>query len=812
MPRSRRILLWAVLGSLISVSRVHSQFREEPSPAYREWLTQVEPLMTEAERRAFESLYRDYQREEFIRRFWQERKGFRDTWGRRREMAIELFSDLAGDRARTLLLIGPPERIMADLCPELARPMETWYYPPGGDFAEGFYLIFVPKTEGSSSSVHWSAGNGVASLFRPGTLETTELDTLLAQLYRRCSHGREMAEAVALAVTWNDLQEERWLFPPQPADWTADIDDWTTTPAAGSLTLMGDLNVVFPGRHEEKTVTQLELNLPVEAASPTTEGTVSFQLQLTGELLRQDRLYDRFRYRFEMPVAAVTEGIIPLVLQRYLLPGAYLLMLRLEDLNSGRSYHSEKPIDVPPPHRATSLTRTSLAEANAVLTATDSWIKIEPLTDQLLTGKIRIRAETRGEAIAKVTFVLNGRPVMSKTRPPFGVEIDLGKAPRLHTLEAVAYDAAGSELTRDLVPVNAGPHRFGVRLLEPRAHQAYVQSLRAAAEVDLPAGEALERVEFYLNEDRLASLFQPPFVQPIQLPQHQRITYVRAVAYLEDGTVTEDLVFINAPQAMGHLNINMVELYTTVSDKKGRPVEGLQKEAFVVREEGELHTIQRFERVQDLTIHTGVVVDASTSMREELEEAIDSAVAFFERVIRPRDRAAAVIFNDAPVLSVPFTNEIDLLRGGLEGVESEGETALYDTLVFTLHYFSGIRGKRALILLSDGEDSRSRFSFAEALEFAQRSGVAIYTIALGLDRRHIDSRNVLTRLANETGGRFFSISSARELDTIYDAIEQELRSQYLLVYQSSHVEGGDFRHVEVEVAGLKTRTIPGYYP
>jgi len=310
----------------------------------------------------------------------------------------------------------------------------------------------------------------------------------------------------------------------------------------------------------------------------------------------------------------------------------------------------------------------------------------------------------------------------------------------------------------------------------------------------------------------LASLFQPPFAQPILLPQNQRITYVRAVAFLEDGNATEDLVFINAPRDMGHLNINMVELYTTVSDKKGRPVEGLTREDFVVREEGQPHDIRRFELVQDLSIHAGVVIDASTSMREELDQAIDSALSFFETVIQPKDRAAAVIFNDEPTLRVPFTNDIDVLTAGLEKVRSEGETALYDTLAFTIHYFSGIRGKRALILLSDGEDSRSRFSLTETLEFAQRSGVAIYSIALGLDLRRIDNRNVMMRLANETGGRFFSIASAKELDETYAAIEQELRSQYLLVYQSRHEEGGDFRRVEVDVDGLKVRTIPGYYP
>ena len=147
-------------------------------------------------------------------------------------------------------------------------------------------------------------------------------------------------------------------------------------------------------------------------------------------------------------------------------------------------------------------------------------------------------------------------------------------------------------------------------------------------------------------------------------------------------------------------------------------------------------------------------------------------------------------------------------------MESEGETALYDTLAHALHYFAGIRGKRALILLSDGEDSSSQYTFAEVLEFAQRSGVAVYTIALGLDRRHLEPRGVLQRLARETGGRFFAIASAQELSGIYTRIERELRSQYLLAYQSSHEKGGEFRRVEVEVnaQGLKAKTIPGYYP
>ena len=807
-----RIPFLTILIALVAVSVCRSQIRDEPTREHVAWLDEVDPLITTAEAQAFSGLARHYQRDAFIRRFWQERNGFRSEWKRRRELAAELFEDLDGDRARTLLLLGAPEMMMTDLCPELARSVEAWYYGRSAAFEDGFYLFFVPGPDEGSESVHWLAEDGVESLFRPEALAATNLHSLLPQLYRRCGHGREMSIAVSNAVDWVELQEQRQLFPPVPDDWVREFADRLTDPAIELPPLQAELQVTFPGRVQEKTVVQVELDLPVDVATPTDGDNPELHLQMDGELLRQNHLYDQFRYRFDLPLAAIADDATPVVFQRYLLPGEYQLILRLEDRHSGRNYRTEGLIHVPNPERSTPTPHNPLAEANAVLTAADSWVKIEPLTEELLTGKVRVQAQVRGEAVVRVTFVLNGKPVMSKTRPPFGMEIDLGRSPRLHTLEAVAYDAAGRELARDLVPINAGPHRFDIRLLEPRSGQAYVQSLRAAAEVDLPAGETIERVDFYLNETRLASLYQPPFAQPILLPQNRRITYVRAVAYLEDGNATEDLVFINAPRDMGHLNINMVELYTTVTDKKGRPVAGLAREAFSVREEGQPQELRRFELVQDLSIHAGVVLDASTSMQEELEDAIDSAVGFFARVIEPKDRAAAVVFNDEPILMASFTNDIEALSAGLDEVESEGETALYDTLVFTLHYFSGIRGKRALILLSDGEDSSSRFPFDETLEFAQRSGVAIYTIALGLDRRRIDTRNVLTRLAGGTGGRFFSISSTTELAAIYEVIEQELRSQYLLVYQSSHEEGGDFRRVAVEVEGLKARTIPGYYP
>jgi Ca-activated chloride channel homolog len=133
-------------------------------------------------------------------------------------------------------------------------------------------------------------------------------------------------------------------------------------------------------------------------------------------------------------------------------------------------------------------------------------------------------------------------------------------------------------------------------------------------------------------------------------------------------------------------------------------------------------------------------------------------------------------------------------------------------VVTSLYYFRGVRGQRALVLLSDGDDTASHTPYRNALEYARRSGVAIYAIGLGVSPLSADIRTKLTRLSNETGGRAFFIEKAGQLVGVYAEIEKELRSRYYLAYTPGG--GGEgFRAVEVRVRnGLKARTIRGYYP
>jgi VWFA-related protein len=325
----------------------------------------------------------------------------------------------------------------------------------------------------------------------------------------------------------------------------------------------------------------------------------------------------------------------------------------------------------------------------------------------------------------------------------------------------------------------------------------------------------VERLELYVDEDLVATLFQPPWEQPILLRDPGELAYVRAVAYLPDGNSSEDLVFINAPPGLERIDVQMVELYVSVGDRNGRPVQGLTAADFRVAEDGVPQEIRRFERVDDLPFYATVLLDVSASMVEELEETQAAALSFFQHAITPRDRASLITFNDRPFLAQKFTNELLSLGGSLAGLKAERGTALYDSIVFSLFYNNGIKGQRALLVLSDGEDESSKFTFDQTLDFVRRAGVTTYGIGLGLGRGEVDVRRKLTKLAEETGGDSFFVDTAAELTAIYQQIVEELRSQYLIAYQSTNPKAdGKFREVELEVRepGLEAETIRGYYP
>jgi Ca-activated chloride channel homolog len=807
---------------------------QEPLPArFQAFLEEVAPLLAPAEREAFLALTADYQRDAFVRAFWRARDPYpetprnelAETWAERIALARERFGGLGDERARLLLINGAPQTVVQTSCAELLRPLEIWFFARTERLRESFALVFVsPGGARSGPYQLWYPSQGFAPLLSFGGGRLEEAARLFEEIGERCARGSEIVDGLSAAVDWGRLEERGAGLPKPNPEWLAAFRAGGTELPAGATTFDARLEVGFPARVQSRTVVQVLLEV-----EPTAEAAAAGRhFALDGELLRDDELFESFRYRFYLREADRVAGRWPLVFERHLRPGAYRLVLRVEEIET-RSFHRQEAVlnvpatpepriaaaDAAPPAAGPAATAEALAEAVADLPAEDVSITLLALPNKLLTGKVRVEATTGGTGVAKVRFELDGKAVLTKAAAPYSAEVDLGSSPRLRRLRAVALDLAGQELAADEAVLNGGPHRFAIRLLAPTAGRRYERSVPVRAEVQVPEGEQLERVEVYLNEDLAATLYQAPFAHPLLLPQPGVTGFVRAVAVLGNGSRAEDAAVFNAEASALAVDVRFVELFTSVVDRRGRPVEGLTAERFRVVEDKVPQTIRRFELVRDLPIHTVLLVDTSTSMTSQLPDALEAARRFLSTVLSPRDRGAVITFSDRPNLVARFTPDPERLAGALGGVRAEGETALYDALVYALFYTSGVPGKRALIVLSDGEDVTSKYRFEDVIEYARRTGVAIYTLGLRLPTRAAELRLKLSRLASETGGLSFFLESVGELERVYKAIETELRSQYLLAYQSTQAtDDGRFREVEVTLTepGLEAKTVKGYYP
>jgi Ca-activated chloride channel family protein len=209
-----------------------------------------------------------------------------------------------------------------------------------------------------------------------------------------------------------------------------------------------------------------------------------------------------------------------------------------------------------------------------------------------------------------------------------------------------------------------------------------------------------------------------------------------------------------------------------------------------------------------------MAVDTSGSMEARMATARDTGAAFFQNVMRKGDKAFLVAFDAQPHMMQKWSTQLSDLDSGLARLRSEESTALYDAIVYSLYNFLGVKGQKALILVTDGKDTASKFTFEQAVEYAQRAAVPIYTIGIGIRGVDLDVKVKINRFATETGGTSYYIDDVKELGRIYTDIQNELRSQYVLgFYPDAEVKpGGKWRELTVQVAEGKVKTIRGYYP
>ncbi|MGC2195304.1 MAG: VWA domain-containing protein, partial [Terriglobales bacterium] len=268
--------------------------------------------------------------------------------------------------------------------------------------------------------------------------------------------------------------------------------------------------------------------------------------------------------------------------------------------------------------------------------------------------------------------------------------------------------------------------------------------------------------------------------------------------------------------------VNEVNVVFTVTDKHGRYVRNLAKRDFSVLDDGKpAEQIRSFHNETDLPLQVGLLVDASNSIRDRFKFEQESAVEFLNQTIRPRyDKAFVVGFDVTPEVTQDFTDNTEALSRGVRALRPGGGTAMYDALYFAcrdklLKEEQNGAVRRAIILLSDGDDNMSHVTREEAIEMAQRAEVIVYTISTNISRGSRGGDKVLERIAEATGGLAFVPFQLNDVANAFVEIQDELRSQYALSYKPADLRtDGRFHSIEILAQnhkGLRVRSRRGYY-
>jgi Ca-activated chloride channel family protein len=324
-----------------------------------------------------------------------------------------------------------------------------------------------------------------------------------------------------------------------------------------------------------------------------------------------------------------------------------------------------------------------------------------------------------------------------------------------------------------------------------------------------------------------------PFVSTCPKPRQRGYSTARllptvlaiAVAALGAQVPAQDTVRGQSPPVVFRTETDLVVLQVSVVDPQHRFVADLGAADFGVYEEGERQEVATFVSTT-APLDLMLLLDTSSSMQPNLRLAQRAAINLIH-ALKPQDRAAVVFFNDRVIVKEPLTSDIHRLESAIRDSSARGTTALYEALYTAQHELTRARPdgielrRQAVVVLTDGDDTRSAISFADVLDQAQRSAVTVFTITPSAavdepNRLEYDQkiRFGMRQLAEITGGRAFAPAGFASVATIYDEIAAELSQQYWLGYVPSARQAAGFRRVSVRVEtrpGLRARTRTGYY-
>ena len=477
--------------------------------------------------------------------------------------------------------------------------------------------------------------------------------------------------------------------------------------------------------------------------------------------------------------------------------------------------------------RAEPVRRTPISPPTAAISAVGAEaatvgevIKLIPPARRPAVGRVRFRTVVTMDGIRSAVFYLDGKRIAEDKRSPFSATLDLGPTPRAQVVRVEAFGYQDLKLGEDEITINLDQQPFAVRIGDLESDGS--GRTRVTARISVPPAEQLARVEFYKNQELVATLLKPPFEVMFE-GRHDPSDFLRVVAYLVSGDSLEDARLFSDQVVSERIEVNLVEVYAVVSDRDGNPVQDLSLDRFRLTQGRREIPIERFALADEVPLVLGLIIDSSQSMDFLMDDTKRAAARFLSQTVLEDDRAFLVDFDTQPRLAQGLSGDLGVLLPALGRLQVGGNTALYDAVVYSLAQFEREPGRRALVLLTDGRDYGSKFGPKRALAEARRLGVPVYVIAISdlanrmpgawmqkQPKKGFPVDAFLESFSKGTGGRVFSIIDMNELGNVYDIINAELRNQYLLAFSTSEpLSQKELESLKVSVTGrgLSTRIV-----
>ena len=450
--------------------------------------------------------------------------------------------------------------------------------------------------------------------------------------------------------------------------------------------------------------------------------------------------------------------------------------------------------------------------AEGVVPETSGAVRILPPRRDVAPNLFIVEVDVRPPA-KRVEFWVEGKKIMTRNAPPYRAELDLGALPKRIEVRAVGYDAQGRYVDADAFVVNERETPLEVKITRTVTPDGVAHFKLS---VQNPKGTAVKTVALFAGNRKLHEWQRAPYAVDIPVAQLKGVEFVRASVIDETSYEASDLLFLSGDRYSEEIDVDVVELPVSVTDTAGVPVTDLKQADFHVLENGKPQKITAFNYASNLPIAAGLLIDHSGSMEKRMKETKSAAIEFLRRIIKGSDRAFISAFAFDTTKSAPFVSDVKALEEQVNAIpEASGGTALYDAIVTGLYRFRTMQGRKALIILTDGEDTTSRVPYDDMLTYSRSARVPLYFIGVGLGIMDISGTSKMKMLAAETGGVAYFIKDVKQLGDTYTKLESDLRTQYLVAYNTESTrKDRNYRTVEVRVdrVGAVVRTIRGFIP